>query len=34
MDALMAFLTVFTQPQLLLLVAAGTFAGVYVGAIP
>lgn len=34
MDALMSFLTVFTQPELLLLVAVGTFAGVYVGAIP
>ncbi len=34
MDALMAFLTVFTQPELLVLVALGTFAGVYVGAIP
>lgn len=30
----MAFFTVFTQPQLLALVALGTFAGVYVGAIP
>ena len=34
MDALWAFLTVFTQPELLLLVGVGTFAGVYVGAIP
>ncbi len=34
MDAFMSFLTVFTQPELLLLVAIGTFAGVYVGAIP
>lgn len=34
MDALAAMLTVITQPQLLLLVAIGTFAGVYVGAIP
>ncbi len=34
MDTLMAFLTVFTHPQLLLLVGLGTFAGVYVGAIP
>ncbi len=34
MSALMDFLTVFTQPQLLLLVAIGTFAGIYVGAIP
>ncbi len=30
----MSFLTVFTQPELLLLVALGTFTGVYVGAIP
>ncbi|MGB0662015.1 MAG: tripartite tricarboxylate transporter permease [Mangrovicoccus sp.] len=34
METLLAFLTVFTQPQLLLLVGLGTFAGVYVGAIP
>ena len=34
MEALWAFLTVFTQPQLLLLVGLGTFAGVYIGAIP
>ena len=34
MDTLQAFLTVFAQPQLLLLVGLGTFAGVYVGAIP
>ncbi|MCA0873028.1 tripartite tricarboxylate transporter permease [Seohaeicola saemankumensis] len=34
MEALIAFLTVFTQPELLLLVGLGTFAGVYVGAIP
>ena len=34
MTALMDFLTVFTQPELLLLVGLGTFAGVYVGAIP
>lgn len=34
MDALLAFLTVFTQPELLLLVGVGTFAGVYIGAIP
>ncbi|MCZ4354738.1 tripartite tricarboxylate transporter permease [Roseovarius aestuarii] len=34
MDTLMALLTVITQPQLLLLVGVGTFAGVYVGAIP
>nr|WP_245584748.1 tripartite tricarboxylate transporter permease [Salipiger mucosus] len=30
----MAILTVFTQPQLLLLVGLGTFLGVYIGAIP
>ncbi|MDF2235736.1 tripartite tricarboxylate transporter permease [Albimonas sp. CAU 1670] len=34
MDAFWAFLTVFSQPELLLLVGVGTFAGVYVGAIP
>lgn len=34
MDAVMSLLTVFSEPQLLLLVALGTFAGVYVGAIP
>ena len=34
MSALMDFLTVFTQPELLLLVGIGTFAGVYIGAIP
>ncbi|MCB1418324.1 MAG: tripartite tricarboxylate transporter permease, partial [Notoacmeibacter sp.] len=34
MNELMGFLTVFTQPELLLLVGVGTFAGVYVGAIP
>ncbi|MCX2723135.1 tripartite tricarboxylate transporter permease [Roseibium salinum] len=34
MQALMGFLTVFSQPELLLLVGLGTFAGVYVGAIP
>lgn len=34
MDALAAFFMVITQPELLLLVAVGTFAGVYVGAIP
>lgn len=34
MDALLNFLTVFTQPELFLLVGVGTFAGVYVGAIP
>ena len=34
MDTLLALLTIFMHPQLLLLVAAGTFAGVYIGAIP
>ncbi|MCX7646094.1 MAG: tripartite tricarboxylate transporter permease [Rhodobacteraceae bacterium] len=34
MDAIAAFLTVFTDLELLLLVAVGTFAGVYIGAIP
>lgn len=34
MDVLAAMATVFAQPQLLLLVAIGTLAGVYVGAIP
>ena len=34
MDALLSLLTVFAQPQLLLLVGLGTFAGVYIGAIP
>ncbi|MBL4916589.1 tripartite tricarboxylate transporter permease [Szabonella alba] len=34
MEALWAFLTVLTQPDLLLLVALGTFAGIYIGAIP
>ncbi len=34
METLMHFLTVFSDPQLLLLVGLGTFAGVYVGAIP
>ncbi len=34
MEALAAFLTVFADPELLLLVGLGTFAGVYVGAIP
>ena len=34
MDAILAFLTVFTRPDLFALVALGTFAGVYVGAIP
>jgi putative tricarboxylic transport membrane protein len=34
MEAFLDFLTVFSQPQLLLLVGIGTFAGIYVGAIP
>ena len=34
METLMAILTIFTQPQLLLLVGIGTFAGIYIGAIP
>ena len=34
MEAFWAFLTVFTQPELLILVAVGTFAGIYIGAIP
>ncbi|MEM8787188.1 MAG: tripartite tricarboxylate transporter permease [Pseudomonadota bacterium] len=34
MEILAALVTVFAQPQLLLLVAVGTLAGVYVGAIP
>ena len=34
METLAALVTVFAQPQLLLLVGLGTFAGVYVGAIP
>ncbi len=34
METLLAMATVFFQPQLLLLVALGTLAGVYVGAIP
>lgn len=34
MDTLLSALMVVTQPQLLLLVAVGTFAGIYVGAIP
>ncbi len=34
MSIAMDFLTVFLQPQLLLLVGLGTFSGVYVGAIP
>ena len=34
MEAFAAFFSVWTDPQLILLVAAGTFAGIYVGAIP
>lgn len=34
MDAFWAFLTVYTQLDLLALVAIGTFSGIYVGAIP
>ena len=34
METLLAILTIFTQPQLLLLVGIGTFAGIYIGAIP
>ena len=34
MDTILAILTIFTQPQLLLLVGVGTFAGIYIGAIP
>ncbi|MGY6703545.1 tripartite tricarboxylate transporter permease [Roseinatronobacter sp.] len=34
MEAFTAFLTVLAQPQLLALVALGTFAGIYIGAIP
>ncbi|AUH33941.1 tripartite tricarboxylate transporter permease [Paracoccus tegillarcae] len=34
METLSAFLTVFANPELLLLVGLGTFAGVYIGAIP
>ncbi|MFW8595839.1 tripartite tricarboxylate transporter permease [Cribrihabitans neustonicus] len=33
-ETLMHFLTVWTQPELLLLVGCGTLAGIYVGAIP
>lgn len=33
-ETFLAFLTVWTQPQLLLLVGLGTLAGIYVGAIP
>ncbi|WP_108484220.1 tripartite tricarboxylate transporter permease [Oceaniglobus ichthyenteri] len=34
MDTMMAILTIFTHPELLLLVGVGTFAGIYIGAIP
>jgi putative tricarboxylic transport membrane protein len=34
MEAFISFFTIFTQPELLLLVGVGTFAGVYIGAIP
>lgn len=34
MTDILSLFTVFTQPELLLLVGLGTFAGVYVGAIP
>jgi putative tricarboxylic transport membrane protein len=34
MEAFWAFMTVFMQPELLILVAVGTFAGIYIGAIP
>ncbi|KKM18084.1 hypothetical protein LCGC14_1669230, partial [marine sediment metagenome] len=34
MDALGYFLTAWVDPQLLLLVALGTFTGIYIGAIP
>lgn len=34
METFLAILTVFTHPQLLLLVGIGTFAGIYIGAIP
>ena len=34
MEALWAFMTVFTHPELLILVAVGTFVGIYIGAIP
>jgi len=34
METLLAILTVFTQPQLLMLVGVGTFAGIHIGAIP
>ncbi|SDW44118.1 tripartite tricarboxylate transporter permease [Roseicitreum antarcticum] len=34
METLLAILVIFTQPQLLLLVGIGTFAGIYIGAIP
>ncbi|MHA6263964.1 tripartite tricarboxylate transporter permease [Arenibacterium sp. CAU 1754] len=34
METILAIFTVFSQPQLLLLVGVGTFAGIYIGAIP
>ena len=34
MDTFLAILTVFTHPELLVLVGIGTFAGIYIGAIP
>lgn len=34
MDTMLAIFTIFAQPQLLLLVGIGTFAGIYIGAIP
>ena len=34
METFLAILTVFTQPELLALVGIGTFAGIYIGAIP
>ncbi len=34
METLLAILTIFTHPQLLVLVGVGTFAGIYIGAIP
>ncbi|WP_372993716.1 tripartite tricarboxylate transporter permease [Sulfitobacter sp.] len=34
MDTFLAILTIFTHPELLVLVGIGTFAGIYIGAIP
>jgi hypothetical protein len=34
MDTFLAILTVFSQPELLVLVGLGTFVGIYIGAIP